>query len=222
MEAVEPVAETHEEMPTLRVHTLLSDDPRRPQRPGDDCHRSALEAFQQRDTWTAYQHGAFWTVLLRHWPPGGRTGGRPPTTNTLSRAAALLARQGIDPAAALNVSPHTLRARERPDGHRERPSVERGEELLQREEQLRERFKLEGREHDYGTAMRRSVGELWVPEEAAPRVYADGEPEPELTYFNPLVVLPDDYPGAEYERAAMAAQHARWNEEHPDALPAES
>jgi hypothetical protein len=202
------MAETPEEMPTLRVCTLLSDDPRRPLRPKDMAYSGALVALEQRDTWGAFEHGACWSVLLPQWPRGGRAGGRPPTTDTLSRVAALLAREGIDPASALHLSPHTLRARGTSDGHRERPSVERGEELLRTE-----------RREDYGTMMRRSTGDLWEPDRAAPRVYIDGEPEPELTYFNPLVELGDDHPGADYERLAVEALRARWAQDHADVLP---
>lgn len=40
-----------------------------------------------------------------------------------------------------------------------------------------------------GVAMQRSVGGLCVPQEAGPRVYVDGEDEPDLRYFNRLVVV---------------------------------
>lgn len=207
------MAETPQEMPTLCVVTLLGDDQRRKVPPGDDGHTELLHTLERHDTWSAFEHGAFWTAMLGRIPRGSRAGGRPPTTDTLSRAAALLAREGIDPATALVLSPHTLRARSTSDGHRERPSVERGEELLR----VQERLCVEHGE-SYGVTMRRSTGDMWEPERAAPRVYIDGQPEPELTYFNPLVRLPDDHPGADYERAAVEAQHARWHEQHPDGL----
>lgn len=102
----------------------------------------------------------------------------------LSVSAALLARNGIAPATALLLFPDTLRARaERAPTQieRDRASIRRGEHLLPSADPEKQR-------REYGVAVRRSAGELWVPEDARPRVHTNRE-GPDAGYFNPLVRL---------------------------------
>jgi hypothetical protein len=105
--------------------------------------------------------------------------------------------------------------REREHAGRERPTIRRGQELL-REDPLP---RLDGLPQAdlLAVAMQRSVGGLWVPEEAEPRVYLEGEDEPDLTYFNPLVVVVEGAhrltPAAEqFAERASRARRTRWNE----------
>lgn len=183
------------------------DDPRRPLTPRNGVlYAAALLALEQQDEWTAEEHGAFWTMGLAVWP---HPEGRPPHRDALSRSAALLKRDDLDPCLALDVASDTLRPRERND--RERPSVERGEELLRASE-----------EESYGVCMRRSVGDLWEPERALPRVYALGEDEPDGGYFNPLVVVVQGAhrvaPMAElYDRRTQEGRRGRWEAARDDA-----
>lgn len=188
--------------PQIYVRTGLPDDPRRPlSEDNGPLYWAARDVHDRQDDWTPQEHGAAWTVLLAVWPLAP---GRPPTRDALSRSAALLDGDGIDPAAALNVSADTLREREHAD--RERPSVRRGEDLL--------------RADPLGVAMQRSVGGLWVPQEAGPRVYLDGEDEPDLSYFNPLATVVEgahrvSATAEQYDALASDARRARWVESHP-------
>lgn len=172
MEPIPPVARSPETYARVAVVTGLADDPRRALTEARDgpAFFAALDAHERQDTWSAEEHGAFWSAALSWWP---LEAARPPHRDALSISAALLAAEDLDPAAALHVSADTLREREH--AGRERASVRRGEELL---------------EHDgYGVAMRRSVGELWDASEARPRLYVDGEDTPDPGYFNPLIRL---------------------------------
>ena len=220
MSANPPAAVT----PRIYVRTGLPDDPRRPLAERDGpLYWAARDVHDRQDEWSPEEHAAAWTVLLASWPIDL---GRPPHADALSVSAALLAREGIDPSEALVVSPDTLRERgERAPTQRERtrPSVRRGEELLHAgEHPLPDVVELstgppkrDGERDAYVIAVRRANGELWVPEDARPRVYLDGEDEPDGGYVNPLVRI---VPGAHrmsaaaetYARRAEDARRARW------------
>ena len=168
---------------SVRVSTGLREHPRAPIPAGHRLHPLARYALRAQDSWTPEAHGAFWTAALVVWPAGG---GRRSVVEDLSVAAALLAKDGLkreEIAQTLGVTPDSIRPRAG-GPERNRPSVEQGKAILDLEKE---------HEESQATRLRRMTGRLWVPEEAHPQVYLDGDDPPETGFFNPLVEL---LPGA--------------------------
>jgi hypothetical protein len=190
-EGVPPAGHNGRRTVRLRVVTGLEDDRRRPLSPGDPLYADALAAYSEQDAWSLGEHAEWWGPLLVSWPRAGR----PATVDHMSAAAAHLATFDLPIqliAEALHVEPDTLRPRT-PSRHRERPSIERGRELIELE--------------PLSTRVRRLTGTLAAGDDRTPlpRVYADGDDEPDFTYFNPRVRLVD----GSWRRAADAGSFAR-------------
>ena len=199
----------------LCLMTGLLDDSRTPVSPGHRLYERARHAFDRRDEWEPWEHGAFFTALLPEWPGSGPK----PTRDALSLALALLVCDGLnwrEAADAIGVSHDTVRFRDR-SPQRERPSVDRGNDILQRQA-----------EESRGVLLRRMAGRLWDPFNALPRVLSEHEdgPEPDDAFFNPLVELLDgerlgSEAGEQYLARAQAKRRELWCRSH-SGLPAGS
>ncbi len=184
----------------LRVATGLPDDRRGVLQPGDGLYGSAEQILRRQNAYaTPELHAEVWSVLLPLWPLE-----TPSKVDGHSIAAAVLSRDGLTLDQIHDALGHgTTDVVRRREGRskRERPNLERGERLLER-----------GERESVGTRLRR-IGTLWDPELALPRVYRDGEEEPD-GFWNPLLDLAelglDEARGDGYVRRAEGVLFGRW------------
>jgi len=185
----------------LLVASGLADDRRAVLRPGTTLHARAEWVLREQDAFASGSHGATWAVLLPLWPLASRE----PSLDGISVAAATLVRDGMplrDVNWELCRAFDVIRPRDARVG-RARPSLERGERLLE---------VAEG--ESPGAYLRRALGTLWDPERALPRVYRDGELEPEGVWNATLdleVLGLSAAPSDQYVSRAKELLESRWN-----------